>query len=100
MMNSRLTLFFFLPQVTTESMLEHVNKLINIPGSKLLFGGEALENHSIPKIYGALKPTALFIPLTEILKSNNFDLVTKEIFGPFQVLTRSYRSLLLSNACF
>ncbi|XP_010934312.1 probable aldehyde dehydrogenase isoform X2 [Elaeis guineensis] len=73
--------------VTTESMLEHIDKLLNIPGSKLLFGGEPLENHSIPKIYGALKPTAVFIPLTEILKSNNFDLVTKEIFGPFQIIT-------------
>ncbi|THU65038.1 hypothetical protein C4D60_Mb01t32920 [Musa balbisiana] len=70
--------------VTTESMLEHIQKLLKIPGSELLFGGEELENHSIPKIYGALKPTAVFVPLAEILKPDNFELVTKEIFGPFQ----------------
>lgn len=66
-------------------MVEHMNKLLKIPGSKLLFGGEPLENHSIPEVYGAFKPTAVFVPLVEILKIENFDLVTKEIFGPFQV---------------
>ncbi|KAG4932762.1 hypothetical protein JHK87_046764 [Glycine soja] len=70
--------------VTTDSMLEHVNKLLEIPGSKLLFGGSPLENHSIPPIYGAIKPTAVYVPLEEIMKDKNFELVTKEIFGPFQ----------------
>ncbi|KAK4744479.1 hypothetical protein SAY87_010791 [Trapa incisa] len=73
--------------VTTEAMLDHLKSLLEIRGSKLLFGGEALENHSIPKIYGALKPTAVYVPLEEILTEKNFDLVTKEIFGPFQVVT-------------
>lgn len=72
-------------QVTTEAMLEHKKKLLEIPGSKLLFGGEPLENHSIPSIYGAMKPTAIYVPLEEILKEANYELVTKEIFGPFQV---------------
>ncbi|PIN21105.1 Aldehyde dehydrogenase [Handroanthus impetiginosus] len=72
---------------TTEAMLDHVKKLLEIKGSKLLFGGEALQNHSIPKIYGAIKPTAVFVPLEEILKDNNYELVMKEIFGPFQVVT-------------
>ncbi|CAB4280941.1 unnamed protein product [Prunus armeniaca] len=70
--------------VTTETMLEHKNKLLQISGSKLLFGGEPLKNHSIPPIYGAIEPTAIYVPLEEILKGNNFDLVTREIFGPFQ----------------
>ncbi|KAA8542397.1 hypothetical protein F0562_023467 [Nyssa sinensis] len=70
-----------------EEMLEHMNKLLQISGSKLLFGGEALENHSIPPIYGAIKPTAVFVPLEEILKDNNYELVTREIFGPFQIIT-------------
>ncbi|KAE9467311.1 hypothetical protein C3L33_00810, partial [Rhododendron williamsianum] len=73
--------------VTTEAMLEHMNKLLQIPGSKLLFGGKALENHSIPPIYGAIKPTAVFVPLEEILKDSNYELVTRELFGPFQVVT-------------
>lgn len=74
-------------QFTTEAMLEHMDKLLQISGSKLLFGGKALENHSIPKIYGAIKPTAIYVPLEEILKECNYELVTKEIFGPFQVKT-------------
>lgn len=72
---------------TTEAMLEHMNKLLQIQGTKLLFGGEELESHTIPKIYGALKPTAVYIPLHEILKDNNYDLFTREIFGPFQIIT-------------
>lgn len=74
-------------------MLGHMKKLLEIKGSKLLFGGEALENHSIPAVYGAIKPTAVFIPLEEILKENNYDLVTKEIFGPFQVNYILYSSI-------
>ncbi|OMO95530.1 hypothetical protein CCACVL1_05381 [Corchorus capsularis] len=73
--------------VTTEAMLEHKKKLLQISGSKLLFGGEPLENHSIPSVYGALKPTAIYIPLEEILKEDNYELVTREIFGPFQIIT-------------
>ncbi|XP_020268073.1 probable aldehyde dehydrogenase, partial [Asparagus officinalis] len=74
--------------VTTESMMEHINNLLQIPGSKLLFGGEPLIDHSIPKIYGAMQPTAVFVPIEEILKENTFALVTKEIFGPFQIVTQ------------
>ncbi|PON34682.1 Succinylglutamate-semialdehyde dehydrogenase [Parasponia andersonii] len=72
---------------TTGAILEHITKLLLIPGSKLLFGGEPLENHSIPLVYGALKPTAVYVPLEEIVKDNNYELVTKEIFGPFQIIT-------------
>ncbi|KAJ8753288.1 hypothetical protein K2173_019687 [Erythroxylum novogranatense] len=73
--------------LTTDAMLDHMGKLLQISGAKLLFGGKPLENHSIPSIYGALKPTAVYIPLEEIVKDDNFELVTKEIFGPFQIIT-------------
>lgn len=71
---------------TTENILEHAGALLKIPGAKLLFGGKPLqEPHAIPKKYGAVEPTAVFVPLKEIRA--NFDLVTKEIFGPFTVFT-------------
>ncbi|XP_010550612.1 PREDICTED: delta-1-pyrroline-5-carboxylate dehydrogenase 12A1, mitochondrial [Tarenaya hassleriana] len=73
--------------VTTEAMIEHMEKLLHIPGSKLIFGGKPLKNHSIPSIYGALQPTAVYVPLEEILKDKYYELVTKEIFGPFQIIT-------------
>ncbi|KAL1554818.1 L-glutamate gamma-semialdehyde dehydrogenase [Salvia divinorum] len=52
--------------VTTEVMLE-------INGSKLVFGGVALQNHS-----PLIKPSTVFIPFEEILKEDNYDLVTKK----------------------
>jgi 1-pyrroline-5-carboxylate dehydrogenase len=72
---------------TTESILSHTNKLLEIPGSRLLFGGKELASHDIPKCYGAVEPTAVFVPLDELLKPENFDDCVKEIFGPFQVVT-------------
>lgn len=81
--------------LTNEMMLDHMNKLLTIPGAKLLFGGEPLKNHSIPAIYGAMKPTAVYLPLEEMMKAENYELVTKEIFGPFQIITE-YKSDQLS----
>ena len=62
-----------------------MNKLLEIPGSKLFFGGEPLENRSIPSINGAVKPTTIYVPLEEILKDINYHHVTTKIFAPFQV---------------
>ena len=53
-------------------------------GARLAFGGKPLEGHTIPKQYGAIQPTAVFVPLQEMLKDNNFELVTTEVFGPVQ----------------
>lgn len=70
---------------TTDAMLGHVEKLKKIPGSSLAFGGKPLEGHTIPDRYGAIVPTAVNVPLKEILKPGNFELVTTEVFGPVQV---------------
>ncbi|KAL3147278.1 mitochondrial membrane protein [Trebouxia sp. C0010 RCD-2024] len=73
---------------TTEAMLAHVDKLLQIPGARLAFGGKELEGHTIPKVYGAIQPTAVFVPLKEMLKDEDtFKTVTTEVFGPLQVLT-------------
>eukprot|EP00201_Polytomella_parva_P008797 CAMPEP_0175053254 /NCGR_PEP_ID=MMETSP0052_2-20121109/8819_1 /TAXON_ID=51329 ORGANISM="Polytomella parva, Strain SAG 63-3" /NCGR_SAMPLE_ID=MMETSP0052_2 /ASSEMBLY_ACC=CAM_ASM_000194 /LENGTH=508 /DNA_ID=CAMNT_0016317761 /DNA_START=232 /DNA_END=1755 /DNA_ORIENTATION=+ len=74
---------------TTENMLKHVEKLKSLPGAYVMFGGEALsEPHSIPAVYGAVQPTAVFVPLTSMLASEEaFALCTTEVFGPFQVVT-------------
>merc|ERR1712216_412197 len=69
---------------TTEQMLTHVRQILSqIEGSKVLFAGKELQNHNIPERYGAIEPTAVFVPLKEMLKTrDNFELVTTEIFGP------------------
>jgi 1-pyrroline-5-carboxylate dehydrogenase len=74
---------------TTEAMLGHVKKLLAIPGARVLFGGKELNGgkHTIPKRYGALEPTAVFVPLKEMLKPGNYEVATTEVFGPLQVVT-------------
>jgi 1-pyrroline-5-carboxylate dehydrogenase len=81
---------------TTEDFLAHVEKCASIEGARILFGGKELSGHSIPDCYGAVEPTAVFVPLDQLLKDENFDVVCKEIFGPFQVVT-SYSSSTLPS---
>lgn len=73
--------------VTTERMVNHTAKLLEIPGAHTLFGGKPLEGQGFYEKCGAFEPTAIFVPLEEILKDENFGLVTTEIFGPFQIVT-------------
>ncbi|CAI7874466.1 unnamed protein product, partial [Closterium sp. NIES-54] len=76
-------------QVTTEAFLSHVKALLSIPGARLEFGGKELQGgkHSIPTCYGAVEPTAVFVPLKAMLASReNFEIATKEVFGPIQVV--------------
>jgi 1-pyrroline-5-carboxylate dehydrogenase len=72
---------------TTEGFLAHTERLLQIPGSSLLFGGKELSNHKIPKKYGAVEPTAVFVPLEEMIKDEHFDTCASELFAPFQVIT-------------
>ena len=58
---------------TTEEILAHTERLLSIPGSYLVCGGKELENHEIPNIYGAVEPTAVFVPLSEMLKKEHFE---------------------------
>ncbi len=73
--------------VSTERMATHTQNLLAIPGARVLFGGKPLEGQSFYEKCGAFEPTAIFVPLDEILKDENFELVTTEIFGPFQIVT-------------
>jgi 1-pyrroline-5-carboxylate dehydrogenase len=83
-----LLLLFQILSESTEKMLKHKDRLLQIPGARVLFGGKELSNHRIPKPYGAIEPTAIFVPLKEILANeSNFCAATTEIFGPFQVIT-------------
>jgi len=72
--------------VTNKRFLDHVQALLRIPGASIAFGGELLENHCIPDCYGSWKPTAVKVPIKQLLEPQNFKLCTTEIFGGFQVL--------------
>ncbi len=68
-----------------QQIQSHIDAVMAIPGSKMLFGGQSLEGHHIPDCYGAFEATAVQIPL-EAVSGDHFDIVTTELFGPFQVI--------------
>jgi 1-pyrroline-5-carboxylate dehydrogenase len=73
---------------TNSDIDNHINRLLRIAGAKILFGGKPLTNHNIPECYGAFEPTAVFVPLKELLKDEHYDACTTELFAPFQVVTQ------------
>ena len=70
---------------TNERMQAHIEAVLAIPGAELLFGGKALQGHAIPACYGAMEATAIRVPI-DALAGEHYDLVTTELFGPFQVI--------------
>lgn len=73
--------------VTTKAFLDHTETLASIPGASVLWGGKELSNHKIPEKYGAVEPTAVYVPLEEMMKEENFETCVTELFAPFQVIT-------------
>ena len=73
---------------STDKMLDHVGKVAALPGAKVVFGGRKLAgSEAFHAAYGGLEPTAVEVPLATMLASpETFELVTTELFGPFQVL--------------
>lgn len=74
--------------VTTETILSHTERVLEIPGSYLICGGKELSEHNIHNEYGAVEPTAVFVPLKMLLDDKHYDTCTKEIFGPFQIVSQ------------
>lgn len=70
---------------TNAKIRDHIDAVLTVPGAELLFGGRPLQSHSIPDCYGAYEPTAIQVPLAALCEGH-FDLVTTELFGPFQVV--------------
>ena len=64
---------------------DHIRALTSIDGAELLFGGNHLTGHTIPDCFGTLQATAVRVPL-HALAGDHFELITTELFGPFQVI--------------
>lgn len=73
--------------VTNATFQAHVNALLKIPGARIVLGGKLLENHSIPVCYGSWQPTAVFVPIEQLVKPEYYSLCTTEIFGGFQIVS-------------
>jgi len=70
---------------TDKQIQSHIDAVLAVDGTKLLFGGAPLTGHEIPECYGAYEPTAIRAPLSQ-LNNGHFDLLTTELFGPFQII--------------
>ena len=69
-----------------EQIRKHIGSTVfNTKDGCVFFGGKPRVKHNIPKCYGAFESTAVFVPLEQIMP--NFKTVTKELFGPFQIIT-------------
>jgi 1-pyrroline-5-carboxylate dehydrogenase len=67
---------------TTKNILDHVDRLLRVPGASLVFGGKPLENHKIPEKHGAAEPTAVYVPLEQTIKDEHFGVCSTEILPP------------------
>jgi 1-pyrroline-5-carboxylate dehydrogenase len=73
---------------TNKKLQDHTENILKIPGAQLLFGGTPVnEFHTIPEIYGCFKPTAIYVPLKSFSVKKYFELITTEVFAPFQIVT-------------
>ncbi|MCG8371595.1 MAG: aldehyde dehydrogenase family protein [Proteobacteria bacterium] len=63
----------------------HIDAVLAVDGTELLFGGRPLTGHDIPDRFGAYEPTAIRAPLGA-LTGSDFGLLAKELFGPFQIV--------------
>lgn len=70
-----------------EKIKAHLDAILELEGAKVLFGGVPLKNHTIPAIYGAYTPTAVFVPLKHFRSKQKRKLLCTELFGPFQIVT-------------
>lgn len=68
------------------SIKEHIDKVLELDGAELLFGGVPLRNHSIPAVYGSYEPTAIKVPLKHFRGKMKRQLLTTELFGPFSLV--------------
>jgi len=72
---------------TNDKIKGHIDNCLSIDGVEVAFGAKELENHTIPDTYGSYEPTALKADITSMNASQaNFDTLTTELFGPFQVI--------------
>jgi 1-pyrroline-5-carboxylate dehydrogenase len=72
---------------TNKRIQQHVDAVLRVANAKLLFGGAPLRDHQIPDCYGAYAATAIEVPLAALC-NDEFELLTTELFGPFQVIVR------------
>ena len=69
-----------------EKIKAHLDAVLELDGTKILWGGAPLKNHSIPAIYGSYEPTAIQVPIKHFRGLRSRELLLTELFGPFQIV--------------
>ena len=72
---------------TNDKIKAHIEAILELDGTSILWGGNPLKDHTIPACYGAWEPTAIFVPLKHFRGEKKRKLLTTELFGPFQIIT-------------
>jgi 1-pyrroline-5-carboxylate dehydrogenase len=68
---------------SNEKFKAHLDAILELPDTKILWGGVPLKNHQIPSIYGSYEPTAVYVPLRHFRGDRKRKLLCTELFGPF-----------------
>ena len=71
---------------TNEQIKGHIEAVLDLDGAELLFGGSPLRGHTIPSQYGAYEATAIKVPMKHFRGKKKKELITTELFGPFQIV--------------
>jgi len=69
-----------------EDIKAHIDAVLELDGCELMHGGKPLKNHNIPDCYGSYEPTTVKVPLKHFRGKKKRDLLTTELFGPFQIV--------------
>jgi len=72
---------------SNDKIKAHFDAVMELDGAELLCGGQPLKKTTIPEQYGSWEPTAVFVPLKHFKTKKKRDLLTTELFGPFQIIT-------------
>jgi len=80
---------------SNQRLREQIDKILKVPGAKLIFGGKQVQGHESAKQYGLYEPTLISIPLSSYFNNEkDFHLITTEIFGPVSIVTEYKNSEL------
>lgn len=69
-----------------EAIKAHIDAILELDGTKVLWGGSPLKNTTIPACYGSFEPTAVYVPLKHFRGDKKRKLLMTELFGPFQII--------------
>lgn len=72
--------------LTNDQFHGHINSILQMPGTSLLFGNHDLHKDRFPNCYGFVDPTAVMVPIDHFLNDSYTPRLFTELFGPFQMI--------------